>query len=90
MKIEDLIFDISLKSFDNKKMAIAAKLEKDFPCDRHFRAIQLKPSQNVKQREKDNPDDIDEVPVDFCHFYAGMFSGIIVTLTARSPQYAQD
>jgi hypothetical protein len=41
--------------------------------------------ENVQQGEENNPDDVYEVPVDFCHFNASVFGGRIVTRTTGTP-----
>jgi hypothetical protein len=50
-----------------------------------FPILDLKLGKNVQQGEENNPDDVYEVPVDFCHFNASVFGGRIVTRTTGTP-----
>lgn len=51
---------------------------------------ELNQRQQIDQPEEDDPHDVNEVPIDFGHFDAGMMFCAIVTLAARSPQHAQN
>ncbi len=41
--------------------------------------------QNIKQRKKYNPDDIYEVPVDFCHLDSGVFVFAVMSGATGTP-----